>query len=566
MFERRAPWFLVVVCWAGWSVPAGAQDQPITLSVVSTNDVHGRMSQLPLLGGFVRNLREARARDGGAVLLLDAGDIFQGTIESNSNEGAAMVRAFAALAYDAAALGNHEFDFGPAGPHSVPLAPKDDPLGALKARVAQAPFAFLNANLHMTDGKPLPIPKLKPSVMLTRRGVRIGIVGAVTANLLRTTHPGNTQGIVVVPLAAAIGARAAELRKQGARVVIALIHAGGECRDLRAHDDISSCATDSEAFDLARALPPGSVDLIIGGHTHAGVSQRVNGVPIIEAFSNGRAFGRADIRVPEKASEPIRVELYVPEGLCVEDLDKPSCAVDRSYEGKPVQRDARVAAAIAEDLRRAKAARAKPIGLTVTAPVNRAGPVESPLNNLIADLMLRASPGADATFCNAGAVRIPLPVGPLSYGTVFEMFPFDNAFATLRITARQFANLIVRNLSMSNGILALGGVTAAASCEEGKIAVQLFDKQGVRIEPDRLMTVVTSDFLASAGDGVLIGQNIEPGAITIQRDRPIRDALLEGLSSWPGGKLDGSDKSLFDPEHPRVWYPGPRPVSCAQRQ
>src|SRR6185312_14740927 len=115
-------------------------------------------SQLPLFGGYLENVRAARAADGGAVLLLDAGDIFQGTLESNATEGAAMVRAYESLGYDAVTLGNHEFDFGPVGPKPVPEGPDDDPLGALKARVEQAKFSFLNANLQRQDGKPLPIP------------------------------------------------------------------------------------------------------------------------------------------------------------------------------------------------------------------------------------------------------------------------------------------------------------------------------------------------------------------------------------------------------------------------
>jgi 5'-nucleotidase len=243
-------------------------------------------------------------------------------------------------------------------------------------------------------------------------------------------------------------------------------------------------------------------------------------------------------------------------------LDKPSCAADKMYAGKPVQRDPRVLAAIAGDLKRAKAERDKPIGLTVTAAVNRAGPVESALNNLVTDIMREATPGADAAFCNAGAIRIPLPAGPLSYGTVFEMFPFDNAFATLKLSGRQLANLVAHNLSMSNGILGISGFTAAASCEKGKLQVTLYDPQNQPIAPERELTVTTSDFLASAGDGVLTGQGIDPTEISIRRDHLIRDALLEALTNWPNHQLDGSDKRFYDPEHPRIRYPGKRPVLC----
>jgi 5'-nucleotidase len=113
------------------ALPRGAGPPPptVTVSIVGTNDLHGAVigrrerGGLPTLAGFVANLRAARERDGGAVLLLDAGDMFQGTLESNLNEGAAVVAAYNALGYDAAAIGNHEFDFGPAGERATPPLP-----------------------------------------------------------------------------------------------------------------------------------------------------------------------------------------------------------------------------------------------------------------------------------------------------------------------------------------------------------------------------------------------------------------------------------------------------------
>ena len=114
---------------------AAAPATVATLSIVGTNDLHGGIlprdgrGGLALLGGYLKNLREARARDGGAVLLIDAGDMFQGTLESNVTEGASVVAAYNALGYTAAAIGNHEFDFGPVGPAATSRSPADDPEG-----------------------------------------------------------------------------------------------------------------------------------------------------------------------------------------------------------------------------------------------------------------------------------------------------------------------------------------------------------------------------------------------------------------------------------------------------
>src|SRR5882672_5107829 len=79
------------------------------------NDLHGALDRLPMFAGFVANARAARAADGGSVLLLDAGDLFQGTLESNLAEGADVVKAYNQLGYAATAVGNHEFDYGPKG-------------------------------------------------------------------------------------------------------------------------------------------------------------------------------------------------------------------------------------------------------------------------------------------------------------------------------------------------------------------------------------------------------------------------------------------------------------------
>src|SRR5918996_29833 len=112
-------------------------EKPLTLSIVGTNDLHGGIlprdgrGGLALLSGYIKNLRAARARDGGAVLVIDGGDMFQGTLESNLAEGAPVVAAYNAIGYTAAAVGNHEFDFGPVGPPSVPTSATDDARGAL---------------------------------------------------------------------------------------------------------------------------------------------------------------------------------------------------------------------------------------------------------------------------------------------------------------------------------------------------------------------------------------------------------------------------------------------------
>src|SRR5215475_2879898 len=150
---RFTSFFIAVAAFNWVCAKSPTQAPSFILSVVGTNDLHGGVLEanhrggLALLDGYLHNLRAARARDGGAVLLLDGGDLFQGTLESNLNEGEVVIAAYNAIGYDAAAIGNHEFDFGPSGPSVFPQGPEDDPRGALKARAGEAHFPFLAANI-----------------------------------------------------------------------------------------------------------------------------------------------------------------------------------------------------------------------------------------------------------------------------------------------------------------------------------------------------------------------------------------------------------------------------------
>jgi 2',3'-cyclic-nucleotide 2'-phosphodiesterase (5'-nucleotidase family) len=113
------------------------------------------------------------------------------------------------------------------------------------------------------------------------------------------------------------------------------------------------------------------------------------------------------------------------------------------------------------------------------------------------------------------------------------------------------------------GILSIAGVSAHARCANGALNVDMIDREGQPIPPERVLTVVTSDFLTSQGDGILGGLALGPDRLHIQHDHSIRDAIVAGLRSYPNGQLDGSDKRLFDPDHLRIRYPGARPLHCA---
>lgn len=544
------------------SASAPLDGRPVTISVVGTNDLHGRVLALPLLGGFVDNLRRVRAADGGGVLLVDAGDMFQGTLESNLLEGAPVRDAYAALGYAAVAIGNHEFDFGPAGAPPTPQSPGDDPRGALKALAGGAPFPFLVANLHeKASGRPVAWDNVRASVLVEVAGVKLGIIGITTEDTLQTTIASNVSDLAMAPALDAVLREGKTLRGAGARAVIVLAHAGGRCKTFTNDVTADLCESEQEIFRLAAALPKGAVDAIVAGHTHAGVAHEVHGIPVIEQFAYGRAFGRVDLTFAGAPAKLVERRLFPPRDLCPGQPKPDFAACDPgAYEGAPVKRAAKIEAAIATGVTAAQERRAKPVGVTLAAAVERSHHAESPLGNLFADLILEAAPGADVALMNGGGLREDLPAGDLAYGALFEAFPFDNLIATAHIEAGDFERLLADHLAQGEGgILSIAGMTVRARCKGDTLEVELVrTKSNEPVRDDERLLLAASDFMLLGGDS--FWGPLSPPPIDIKSDL-MRDALERGLARRKA--LAPTD--VLDPKRPRLDLATPRPLRCGPR-
>jgi 2',3'-cyclic-nucleotide 2'-phosphodiesterase (5'-nucleotidase family) len=544
--------------------PPPAPRRPVTLSIIGTNDLHGALERLPMFAGFVANARAARAADGGGVVLVDGGDMFQGTLESNLTEGADVVRAYNLIGYAAVAIGNHEFDYGPEGPHAVPAA-GEDPRGALKARVGEARFPFVVSNiLDASTGARIAWQNAPASTLVEAGGVKVGIIGASTEQTPHTTMPANFAGLAMAPPGPAIAEQARALRARGAQVIVATMHIGSGCKEFDNPDDASSCNRNDELFKLFAALPHGLVDVIVAGHTHAGIAHRLDGIAVIESYSSGRAFGRVDLQVgPDGRVTAVHIDK--PHRLCEVDKDgNPvpiSACVPGDYEGKPVVPDAGVQRIVDEAMARAGERRKEKLGVTVAHTIRKAWAVESAEGNLFCDLMLAARPDAQVSLTNGGGLRADLPAGELTYGQLFEAIPFDNRFALVEVSGRDLRQLVTGNLQRGGGILSWGGLTAKARCTAGKLDVQI-RVAGKPLDERASYKLATSDFLASGGDGVIGRLKLSERAIQMT-DTIIREALGDVLRGWkatPKAALDPTQ--LYSPSARRLDYEGERPLGC----
>jgi 5'-nucleotidase len=546
----------------------------VTISVVGTNDLHGRVfptdgrGGLALLGGYLNALRAARAADHGAVILLDAGDTFQGGIESNLSEGGLVVDAYNALGYSAAAIGNHEFDFGPLDTPAHREAV--DPRGALKAIAARSRYPVLAANLiDNATGRHVDWANVSPSTIVHAAGVRVGIIGAMTIEALRSTLSVNVNGLSLAPLADTVSAEAARLRAHGADVVLLTAHAGGSCSDFSDPSDLSSCDSSAEIFRLVRDLPPGTLDGIVAGHIHSALAHIVEGVPIIESYWGGRAFGRMDLIVDRQTRRVVNVRVFPPQDVCAAVVTPDHCAApdergaaNALYEQRQVEPDPHVLRAMEPALQRVRDRQAEVLSVTIDTPIRRGVDLGAPLGNLFADAMRESVPGADVAVNNngLGGLRADLPEGPLTFGRLYDVFPFDNRLVQITLSGIELKQVFRDEIRRARpGALAVSGIRVNAACSGNDLDVQLARASGATIGDGDHVIVVTTDMLASG----TVFSSVAGPRVVVPPTAPLAREVVADWLRRRGGHLS---ESQFADGNLRRWnYPPEIARSCATR-
>ncbi len=556
------------------SVEPPQQQQTMTLTIIGLNDVHGELQSKPGRGGlegisgFIDATRAARAADGGAVLVIDAGDMWQGTLESNLNEGAAVMEAYNAIGVVAAAVGNHEFDFGPAGSKAIPSDPADDPRGALKQRATEADFPLLAANIiDVETGRPVAWENVQPSTIVEVEGIKVGIIGVLSDSGLRTTIAANTVGLELAPLAPTITKEARKLRAAGAGIVIVTAHAGSSCTDFSDPRDLSSCHLDGEIMRVASALPDGLVDHIIAGHVHQGIAHVVNGVSITSSYSSARNFSRVDLTIENGVVTGRK--LYPPQqaclrvvattGACASSSDDPRDVINASYEGRTVTPNpelveiAQRAAATAETTKREK------LGVYLAADFPIPPKTESPLANLMTDAMLQSIDGDIAIHNVVGGIRSSLPQGDLTFGSVYEMFPFDNRVVVLELSGAELRSVLAHQAHNHRRRAGVAGIKTSISCNSDTMKVVARRADGREIGDDDRVRLIANDFLVLGGDDILT-PIIPHGGFDIDDSMPlVRDVLVTWFRNGPATL---SPQDFSSDGAPRWDVPESLPADC----
>jgi 5'-nucleotidase len=560
--------------------------EPIHLTLAATNDLHGwvhprRLERadgvvleeggLATLSGYVSILR---AKNPGGVLLLDAGDLFQGTLASNLTEGEVVIDAYNHLGYTAAAVGNHEFDYGPVGPVSVASNPEVDPFGALKARLAQAKFPLLAVNIYeaQTGIRPSWISN-DGTTIVEVKGVKVGILGLITPTTPHTTIPVNVRTLRFGELVPETVAAAKRLRERGAEIVIGVAHAGGQCGSCEDPRDLTSCDTDSgEAFELLSQVPPGTLDALIAGHTHQELAHFVRGTPVVESRGLGRALARIELFVDPTTHRviPERTVVHRNQSLCATvdktvgtcELrvlkDRPTVElVAAKFEGQPVVADEELEKLLEPALQRVAREQGRKLGLEVPKTMGRNYESESPLGDFLADTLLSMEK-ADVVLINSGGLRSDLPAGDLTYGHVYEVIPFDNTISTVTLSGEELQRLMSAAYGARKGAFQIAGLKVTIDrCPGPSRLRSLTLSNGKPVDRKRRYRVVMPDFLARGGDGLgsvlatIPESRIDMGT---SRELNLRDALVafwqergRPLVAPASGRISTSSEAMAHP-------------------
>ena len=466
------------------------------LRIIATNDFHGALEPRPDANGVRRGgaayvaAAIERARKECAprceTLLVDAGDLFQGTPASNLSYGRPVVEYYNRVGYAASALGNHEFDWG---------------TDTLRARMRQARFGIFGANVRYTDGRDV---KWIPNDTIVKRGAtKIGIIGISTVTTPTTTRASNVVGLRFDDPAAIVDSIGTALRKRGADFIVVIAHAGANC----GRDGATECG--GEIIDFARKLTT-KVDVVISGHTHTLVNTEVKGIPIVQARSSGRAIDVLDLPLRPDAKLQVRHDVRE---LAVDTM-RPVPAID-SIVSRAV---ARVSSLVNRHV------------ATIPVTLARQGS-QYALGNLIADAQRWAGKG-DVAIMNNGGIRTDLRAGEATYGSLFEIQPFGNTLYSLTMTGAQLRGLLEAMLAKKTVDDHVSGLRIRYDPlrPAGSRLISVTTADGLPLSDTKTYNVIVNDFLATGGEGYNLG-----GRATASRPLNIvdLDALIDYIKSLP---------------------------------
>jgi 5'-nucleotidase/UDP-sugar diphosphatase len=435
------------------------------IQLLHTDDIHGRLDYDTVVSGVssfqqgglamvASQVKALRARAPTRTLLVDGGDTWQGTFISNSNKGEAVTKAMSLMGYDAMTVGNHDFDWGQQ---------------VLAQRASEANFPFLATNVVETATGKLPA-YLKPYVVKDMGIAKVGILGITNPASNTIVKATSVAGLRFGP-ATQVEPFLTEL-KQRADIIIVVAHIGL-----------------ADATLLAKQVS--GIDIIVAAHDHAPLqTARLEGkTTIVDAGAYTQFLGRLEIIVDpstRKMTDAVRSNALI--------------AIAASQALRP---DAEIAALVAS--RRSEAAK-----YTERVVGTLRGDLDNPrdengIGNMIGDAFVEYGRmqgwNTDVAFYNAAGIRAPMKAGPVTYGQLYQVLPFENSIVSVDLTGGQLKEVLEDASGRAGRLQIGGGKWAYRFSNPGGDRVIEATIAGLPLDPARVYHVATIDYLLLGGDG-----------------------------------------------------------------
>lgn len=469
-----------VLCMSlmGHRVDSEPQSPDLQFTILHTNDLHshdepftenGRsIGGLARIGHLIRSIRKQEPN----TLVLDAGDIFQGTPFFSKYHGAVEVHLLNEIGYDLFTIGNHEFDDGPDN---------------LAEQLKQAKFQIISANLDCSKFPPLQ-ELVKSSVIKEINGQKIGFVGCITPEFETLAL---NRGEVKLKQKGAdwyqpVRDEVEKLKKEGINKIVVLSHSGQD-----------------KEKELAKNIP--DIDAVVGGHSHTRMDHPeifehpgVGTTVVVQTGSYGRALGKLHLAFDKEGKLLFPETTYHLINI-----------TDKIYEDadlkKYVEEKGEPLLALKKDV----------LGSAETDFDNKwlTMPWDSPLGDLVTDAIYDSgkSYGATIAFENRGGIRARIDRGPISEETVQEMLPFDNRLTIGTITGDELLKTVEHSVQTAGGgkFLDVHGLKIAydAKGEPGHRLIFALteekpgDGKWLAIDPAKKYRIAINSYTFSGGEG-----------------------------------------------------------------
>ena len=471
---------------AGCALGLGKSADHRTVSILHTTDLHGHI--LPTktysgradVGGFARCATQIRAwrKENPNSLLVDIGDLYQGTAASYHNEGKLFVDLLGNFEYDAWVLGNHDFDWGP---------------GVLENNIRNSKTSILTANL---TGAP---EKVIPWKMAQAGGFKIALIGLITPGLPYWLMPETLGGILPEETVPALKKSIAQAKSAKADAIVVLGHFGH-----KKEDDFANPLRET----IMKA--PGA-DAFIAGHTHVRVpSLEIGDTLFTQASYFGINCGKLDLTFDLNSRKLI------------------SKTAETAYMNDKIELDPGVINLSQPDLKTATEQLARKL-TTLEKPIKgkrRDSALARFLCKTFSAALKRNGTPVDAVF--HGTFGTPeIPAGVVTVANAWEILPYENTFITANVTPAQMLEILAEDRKISSDRT----LWPFEVVWEKRVPVRIL-KDGSELDPAKQITVAFNSYDSQSGGKTLMRMREIVSLPSSNRktvDINSRDALLEGL-------------------------------------